>query len=398
MALPLWEMKISKAPIAIIKGGDRQLMFYKIKKFSSKFFAIKDNSGSGLVFELDDRYEYRYKNTSVYFYNFSNFKPLLLSGVAEIDKKLSKEGKSQLENVDDVIRDLTEEQIQAFSDKIKDPKEGLSPETKRFLEDYYDNDEKSKTEMFISLHMQKSPIPYYSSPLIGMGFNSGHFAIIQIGHKKLDIVPMYHWENRAYTEYGVFNFTIDNLYLVKKQIVAFFILNDTEDSISQAVPKPVSRQIKQMAKRRKWSFLETFNKPKRTRVKEPKIGFKLQLQEVNIEDDEDAKTKINNAIKPKPKKIEPIPETPSDIDYKILQKLSVTPPAPKPPVPEPVVEEPIDDVYEDESDYSDNEMPEEEPVIEEHETLEIENDDIDIPEPEPEKITLDMDDPTGPPK
>ena len=67
---------MSKAPVIILKGGDRQLTFYKAKKFGSKYFAIKDPNGGGMVFELDDRYEYRYKNTSIYIYNFSNFKPI----------------------------------------------------------------------------------------------------------------------------------------------------------------------------------------------------------------------------------------------------------------------------------------------------------------------------------
>ena len=60
-------MSISGQPIAIIKSGDRQLQFYKVKKFLSKYFSTADG-----VYELDDQYEYRYKKGGVYFYNFSN--------------------------------------------------------------------------------------------------------------------------------------------------------------------------------------------------------------------------------------------------------------------------------------------------------------------------------------
>ena len=68
MAVPTFEMKISGRPIAIIKSGDRQLKFVKIKKFHSKYFYVKDVG----VFELDDKYEYRFGKCPVYFYNFSS--------------------------------------------------------------------------------------------------------------------------------------------------------------------------------------------------------------------------------------------------------------------------------------------------------------------------------------
>ena len=42
MPLPLFEIKIAGKPIAIIKSGDRQLQFVKIKKFHSKYFATKE--------------------------------------------------------------------------------------------------------------------------------------------------------------------------------------------------------------------------------------------------------------------------------------------------------------------------------------------------------------------
>mgnify|MGYP001458991584 CR=1 FL=1 len=67
MPIPLFEIKLSKSPIAIIKTGDRQLAFIKIKKFDVKYFAVKDLG----IYELDDDYEYRYKNTSIYLYNYS---------------------------------------------------------------------------------------------------------------------------------------------------------------------------------------------------------------------------------------------------------------------------------------------------------------------------------------
>ena len=86
----------SKKPIAIIKTGDRNISFVKINKYNSKYFATKD----GLIFELDDEYEYRYKNTGIYFYNFSNSKPISLTAMSEIEKVIREEGESELFNKD----------------------------------------------------------------------------------------------------------------------------------------------------------------------------------------------------------------------------------------------------------------------------------------------------------
>lgn len=397
MAIPLFEIKWSKVPIVILKGGDRQLTFYKVKKFGSKYFAIKDPHGGGMVFELDDRYEYRYKKSSLYIYNFSNFKPVSLTGLAEIDKKLRKDGKSQLENVDALLSQLSDEQITNLGDKIKDPASGFSPETKRFLQDYSIDDENSKTEMLIALHHQKGPITKYSSQLIGMGINSGNYAIIQIGHKKLDIVPMAIHDNRAYTEYGIFNFTIDNLYLVKKQVVGFFILNDSEDMIAQSIPKDANRKLKQMIRKKKWSWLETFQKPKRTKMSTPKFAYRVKIDKVEIKEDEEAKAKINAELRPKPiiKKIKQTPENDDDINMKLLNRIAESeemeqeqelPALPQPEI-EPITEEPII----------------EEPQIEEPITEEpIQNDTIE-PEPveaevEPESIELELSEAIGPPK
>ena len=56
MVVPKFGMRYLANTVAIIKGGDRQLKFIKIKKYNNKYFAVQ-NSG---IYELDDQYEYRY--------------------------------------------------------------------------------------------------------------------------------------------------------------------------------------------------------------------------------------------------------------------------------------------------------------------------------------------------
>ena len=92
MALPLFEIKLSKKPIGIIKLGDRNIKFIRINKTDAIYITTKD----GMVFELDDEYEYRYRKTGIYFYNHSNSKPLDLKSINEIDESLRTEGESEL--------------------------------------------------------------------------------------------------------------------------------------------------------------------------------------------------------------------------------------------------------------------------------------------------------------
>ena len=225
MALPLFEMKISGRPIAILKTGDRQLQFIKINKINFKYFATKEG-----IYELDDQYEYRYKKkVSIFFYNFHNSKPISLMAVDEIDNKLKRDGEAMLFNKERYLNTLPPNtdfsQMKIPADETKD----MSPDTRRFLQDYELDDEQAKTNLMLNVHHQKVPVAKYSSALIGMGTNRGAYAIIQIGRKRIDIVPMVINNNRAYTKYGVFKTSNEDIYLCKKQVVCFFILSNDED-------------------------------------------------------------------------------------------------------------------------------------------------------------------------
>ena len=259
MVSPLFMLGLSQQPVAIIKGGDKHLEFIKIKKFEAKYFATTDSR----VYEIDDQYEYRYKNTSVYFYNFSNPKPLSLKAMDEIDLKLRAVGDTELLNRERYI-DMMSAQPDVDLSKIEMPTDHtteLSAETRRFLQDYSTDDESTKTNMMIKVTHQKKPITVYSSPLIPMGTNRGHYAFIQTGHKRIDIVPMSLHNDRAYTKYGVFEFTRDNFYLVKKQMLGMFVLNDTEKDPAEPLPKKANGIMKTMFRKKQWSRLETFFKP-----------------------------------------------------------------------------------------------------------------------------------------
>lgn len=259
MTIPLFEMKISKKPIAIIKTGDRNISFVKINKYNSKYFATKD----GLIFELDDEYEYRYKNTGIYFYNFSNSKPISLTAMSEIEKVIREEGESELFNKDrfmNTIGDNPSIDVNALNIP-KDVVSDLTGDTKRFLQDHSTDDETSKTDMMIKVHTQKKPIPYYSSPLLGMGMNRGGFAFVQTGYQRLDIVQMYVNDNRAYTQYGVFEIDKDNVYFLKKQMVCFFVISEEKETISPPIKRQQYSEMKTMVKKKRWSLLESFHTP-----------------------------------------------------------------------------------------------------------------------------------------
>ena len=255
MPLPLFSMSISGQPIAIIKSGDRQLQFYKVKKFLSKYFSTSDG-----VYELDDQYEYRYKKGGVYFYNFSNPKPIRLTSMVEIDKDIRKAGQSELFN-----RQRFEEQLppeaRASMTTPDDISSGMSSESRRFLADYQTDDEFAKTDLMVQIHAQKGAVQKHSGPLVPFGANRGDFAIVQIGHMRLDICQMYMHNDRAYTKYGVFEVSRDNIYLYKKQIVCMFVVNNTEAEVKEPMNKKQEKMLKSMVKDKEYGRLESFIKP-----------------------------------------------------------------------------------------------------------------------------------------
>lgn len=258
MGLPLIEMKYAGRPVAIIKTGDRQLRFVKIKKFHSKYFYVKDIG----VFELDDSYEYRYGKCAVYFYNFSNSKPISLSAMLEIKEHLSKNGNSHLLNKDALINSLPPDTDLSKLDLPPDPADEMSEKTRQFLDDFAFEDERSKTDIMLQVHdSKKSPTPFVSPDLIGIGLNRGSFAIVQVGKNTIDFCQMYLNKDRAYTKYGVFHVSKDSVYALKKQLISIFIASDDGNEYADILPSPAQKTMKKLAFSKKWDILESFNNP-----------------------------------------------------------------------------------------------------------------------------------------
>jgi len=259
LVVPLFEMKLSKKPIAIIKMGDRNVSFVKINKYNSKYFTTKD----GQTYELDDEYEYRYKKTGVYFYNFSNSKPLSLSSISEIDEVMKDVGESELFNKERFMATVgNDPSIDVTKLNIpKDISQDMTPQTKRFLQDHATDDETSKTDMMINVHTQKKPIPKYSSHLLGMGMNRSGFAFVQVAYQRIDIVPMYVNDAKAYTQYGVFEIDKDNVYFLKKQMLCFFIVSNSRDDIRPPMPKQPYKVMKTMVRKKRFDKIDSFIKP-----------------------------------------------------------------------------------------------------------------------------------------
>ncbi len=280
MPIPLFELKLSGKPIAIIKQGDRQLQFVKVAKYNSKYFSTKD----GKIFEIDDEYEYRYRKTGVYFYNFANSKPLDLNSMQEIDEKMKDDGVNELFNKQRFLASIGNDPSIDVS-KLSLPKDlesDMSPDTRRFLQDHSTDDETSKTDIMVKIHSQKQAIEKFSGNLLGMGMNRGDWAFVQIGYRKLDVCRMYLNNNRAYTKYGVFEIDRDNIYLVKKQIVCFFVVSNEREQLSEAMPKMAEKQMKDAIKNKRWKQLETFHKPKKVKKNDDGIDLEDPLEQLKM--------------------------------------------------------------------------------------------------------------------
>lgn len=250
---------MSKKPIAIIKMGDRSLQFVKINKTDAKYFTTKD----GMVFEVDDEYEYRFRKTGIYFYNHSNSKPIDLMAINEVDDTLRGSGESELFNKSRFMASISDDpNIDPSKLSLPTDLESLmSPDTKRFLQDYSTDSEVDKTNVMINVHNKKKALTRFSSGLLGMGMNRGDFAFVQIGYKKIDIVPMYIDKNNAYTKYGVFEVVRDNVYFLKKQMLCFFIASNEKDDYERPMPKPAERNLKTMYRKKRFNLMGSFLNP-----------------------------------------------------------------------------------------------------------------------------------------
>ena len=278
MVIPLFEIKLSKKPIAIIKMGDRSLQFVKINKTDAKYFTTK----GGMVFEVDDEYEYRFRKTGIYFYNHSNSKPIDLTSVQEVDNVLRDMGESELFNRNRFMASISDDP-NIDPDKLDLPKDLeslMTPDTKRFLQDYSTDSEVDKTNVMINVHNKGKALTKTSGGLLGVGMNRGDFAFIQIGYKKLDIVPMYIDKNKAYTKYGVFEVVRDNIYFLKKQMLCFFVASNKREEFEVPIPKPAQRNMKTMYKKKRWGLMKSFNVPIGSKKKEipPKKSISLSTE------------------------------------------------------------------------------------------------------------------------
>ena len=279
MGLPLFEMKWSGKPVAIIKTGDRQLRFVKIQKFHSKYFYVKEIG----VFELDDSYEYRYGGCAVYFYNFANSKPISLSAMLEVTEHLDKNGESHLLNRDALVASLPVDTDMSQIQLPPDPSEEMTSPTRQFLDDFAFEDERSKTDIMLQVHdSKKSPTPYVSADLIGIGINRGSWAIVQIGKNTLDFCQMYLNRDRAYTKYGVFHVSKDSVYALKKQFISIFISSDDGNEYSIPMPKKAEKTMKGMVFKKSWNRLESFTKPFSQKLSKKNDEIKTQPEKTNV--------------------------------------------------------------------------------------------------------------------
>ena len=281
MVVPKFGMRYLANTVAIIKQGDRQLRFIKIKKYNNKFFAVRN----GGIYEVDDQYEYRYFKTGVYFYNFNNSKPLSLSGMQEVDEKLRDVGDATLFNKErhvETMRMINPDQSPDPLEMPPDRTDEMTSETRRFLQDYQTDDEYAKTNMMVNVHLQKRSIPTYSTPVIPLGVNKGDFAVVQIGHRRIDIVPMRIHNDQAYTSYGVFEVTKDNQYMIKRQVLSFFVISEKEDDPAEKLPKPAQKMMTKMVNKKKWNLLKSFRKPRAANFKDKPKPRKDEKQPKNI--------------------------------------------------------------------------------------------------------------------
>ena len=203
----------------------------------------------------------------------------------EIDEKLRDVGDATLFNRDrhvEAMRMINPEHAPDPLEMPPDRTEEMSPETRRFLADYQTDDEFGKTNLMVNVHLQKKSIPIWSTEVLPIGINKGDFAVVQTGHRRIDIVPMRIHKDQAYTSYGVFEVTKDNQYMIKRQVISFFVISEKEDDPAEKLPKPAQKIMGKMVYKKKWNLLKSFRKPKAAHFKKKPAPRKEEKQPKNI--------------------------------------------------------------------------------------------------------------------
>ena len=89
-------------------------------------------------------------------------------------------------------------------------------------------------------------------------------------------------DNQAYTPYGVFEASRDNMYMVKKQVISFFVLSEKHDKPAQKMPKQAEKMMFSLIKKKKWGRLGTINRPKPKHPKEPRKDAKEKKKNISL--------------------------------------------------------------------------------------------------------------------
>ena len=76
--------------------------------------------------------------------------------------------------------------------------------------------------------------------------------------------------------------TKDNQYMVKRQVISFFVISEKEDDPAEKLPKPAQKVMTKMVNKKKWSLLKSFRKPKAANFKKKPVPRKEEKQPKNI--------------------------------------------------------------------------------------------------------------------
>ncbi len=165
---PVLDIIYSNNPIAIIKTGDRDLEIRKIKKVLGRFFFTPYG-----CFELDSKYEYRYKKQSIYIFNSTNSKPLSIPALQKIQEMYRKGDISDLvkemQKIDKAVKEANLTDPLKILEYIVREKGGTAIDlaTEKWLMGYRAYDPASIRVLITQAHQAKKAIETMSPSIKG---------------------------------------------------------------------------------------------------------------------------------------------------------------------------------------------------------------------------------------
>ena len=235
MPIPVFDMRYTRYPIAVLIMPNKTVEFISMRTIKGRFFVCKYG-----VYQVENKYAYRYGKQLVYFYDSTNGKPIDLDSINKLMSFLIKEGYDTLmecksmQNLrrieEEVKATMLPEAMPANEDYDQDYNiqdcvnniSSLDPDVKRFVCSYSEHDDDGLVSLITEVHHRKKMFESYSKNMRSTFpklWSSA--AIIELPNRHIDILKL-PLKTYSFSKYGILEQRKGYAYNSKRQQLYFY--------------------------------------------------------------------------------------------------------------------------------------------------------------------------------